>query len=257
MVTFPIKENDDILDKIKYLCENDIVSYFGKGKCDGLDKALYLKSEEYKKDKIEFDNKRKKQIAFVIDLQSRDMNFNSMGFNIFFSSFNVKAAAPYYLRMGDILFPIKKQRNPDYPEFNTLSLNVLKNIRDEKSDLALLAIFKQNSVFSFVNPYNIWDVEYMKKAVVQPVGLYIVNLKTNMILADLRSYMRNTTPAVEKKMIAQFNAKTIAGFLKYHKIPKKVRCNWCYGLGYNRNSDGSTSTCTKCYGKGYVMLNYY
>lgn len=69
--------------------------------------------------------------------------------------------------------------------------------------------------------------------------------------------MRNTTPAVEKKMIAQFNAKTIAGFLKYHKIPKKVRCNWCYGLGYNRNSDGSTSTCTKCYGKGYVMLNYY
>ena len=242
------------LEKISYLCKNDMASYFNRRNKDDLDRALYAKSEEYKKDKIEFDKKRKRQIAFVMSLGSVRIDFTSRGFSCFrqISSNCPEAAAPYYLDVGNILFPIKKMKNVNCPEFNTLSLEALKEMQDEKENIALLMIFKPNNAFSFLRSFF---EKYETEAVVSPIGLYVVNLKTKKIIADLRSYMRNTAPAVEKKMIAQFNAKTFAGFPKYHKVPQKLRCHTCFGLGFYRNSEGNKIPCLNCRGQGYV-LNY-
>ena len=88
-----LKENSRIIDaeyslysknwlKFKALCCDDIFMYSDKKISDELDKALYLKSDEYKKDVERFRRDKEGLFAIVRNLNDQGLSFDASGFTI-------------------------------------------------------------------------------------------------------------------------------------------------------------------------------
>lgn len=69
--------------KFKGLCSNDIFMYSNKGINDELDKALYLKSDEYKTELGKFKQDKERLFAIIRNLNDTGLRFDASGFALF------------------------------------------------------------------------------------------------------------------------------------------------------------------------------
>lgn len=250
------------------LCENDVLAYFGKSKLDDLDKSIYTNSEQYISDLEEF--KRKKSEFFVLTYPLDDKvnwKFFSDGF-----SFHAWSEAtedfgnyrPNYMAFRELIIPIKSNLvtlENYYTHFKLDNVEELLKIRELKSDLELVYIFKVGTtVISYI------DGSYShKKQITYPTGLYLVNRKTGNTLVDLSYCLRKPNLKDEKQKIeaaAKANYKRSqqrsAQSNRSSRNQPMVRrtCPECMGSGVYIWQSGNRQKCWTCDGKGYTESYY-
>lgn len=246
---------------------------------DELDKAIYMQSEEFKSDqklvltaKEETEAAKNKTCAFVWELGGCNTVFTTKGVQIMPPSNwkNVTRLTENHICIKNIAIPVQPsvQISNDSYFFSCSDLMTLKRIKDGLINYAIVILFKP----AFAK--EVYDIDKREGvAFVNPISMYIVDHEGN-VLIDLRNQIRSISSksdyAAEIAYIENINTnanharklkkkqqekdlkeseeklqKDLAK-MKYHKIPKEVRCIFCLGNG-----------CTYCYHRGYVKRYYY
>lgn len=248
------------------LTRNNMFIYKGKSDPDGLDLAIYNKSEEAQEDKRFLSEHKKDKFAFRLPMYY--MEFAADGF-----SFQASSTAPFddkamkdYLKLdvySTILFPIKpicvkKQDKYNWKyTFKCNDINKLQRIKSAKSDVMLLLIFNAGLYHPKNKRYEyVGDDVYITK----PVGIYVVNEKTDEVLLDLSNNIRIPTTAEFQKFDNSARLEYTAKKNKKDDSPSmpmvRRTCTSCGGTGIHVWPSGHRDRCMGCDGKGYT-LSYF
>ena len=248
------------------LTRNNMFIYKGKSDPDGLDLAIYNKSEEAQEDKRFLSEHKKDKFAFRLPMYY--MEFAADGF-----SFQASSTAPFddkamkdYLKLdvySTILFPIKpicvkKQDKYNWKyTFKCNDINKLQRIKSAKSDVMLLLIFNAGLYHPKNKRYEyVGDDVYITK----PVGIYVVNEKTDEVLLDLSNNIRIPTTAEFQKFDNSARLEYTTKKNKKDDSPSmpmvRRTCTSCGGTGIHVWPSGHRDRCMGCDGKGYT-LSYF
>ena len=244
--------------EFRALSANDLFAYFGKKNMDDLDKAVYVKSSQYKADMQSFQQKRNKKFAILTPFVYKDMpKFYADGFAPCFDG-RIRSNFKNFIEINDIIIPIKPTcfRDNRY-FFKCNDTEKLVDLRSRKNDLYFLIIVKPGA--KVVKSYGVfsgkpWDYATLAS----PVSLYLVDCKTKETLLDLTSCLRKVNIATEKQTLEGLAKRDLQKEKKergtYHKTPRIERCPLCYGSGrlsYNGQR------CSLCKGSGTIDKHYY
>lgn len=248
------------------LTRNNMFLYKGKSDPDGLDLAIYNKSEEAQEDKRFLSEHKKDKFAFRLPMYY--MEFAADGF-----SFQASSTAPFddkamkdYLKLdvySTILFPIKPicvKKEDKYNwkyTFKCNDINKLQKIKSAKGDIILLLIFNAGLYHPKNKRYEyVGDDVYITK----PVGMYVVNEKTDEVLLDLSNNIRIPTTAEFQKFDNSARLEYTAKKNKKDDSPSmpmvRRTCTACGGTGIHVWPSGNRDRCMGCDGKGYT-LSYF
>lgn len=249
------------------LAKNDVLLYYGKTNLDKLDQEIYKRSDQYKADLAEFQNKKTKKHAHLRKVDNIYFEADGFVFNVNeYSTMQTIGMVNYYIEDNGLLFPIQPSArylniySERYIKFKTDDIDLLQKIRLNKNDLSILYIVKPSLSVDF--DYIAYYIDNEGKTRHKTVGLtdllsvYLINEKTEETLADLSQIVRKTTYQAEKQRITNavrtYNAKRKANAPKYHSVPKQKACEFCWGTG---GTNGNR--CVFCHGRGYTMEHYY
>lgn len=245
--------------EFRALSANDLFAYFGKKNMDDLDKAVYVKSSQYKEDMQSFQQKRNEKFAIFTPFVYEDMpKFYADGFAPYFQSTWNKSNFKNFIEIYDIIIPIKPTcfRDNRY-FFKCDDTEKLVDLRSRKDDLYFLIIVKPGA--KVVKSYSLYDGKPSDDVTLaSPVSLYVVDCKTKETLLDLTSCLRKVNIATEKQTLEGLAKRDLQQKKKergtYHKTPRIERCPLCYGSGrlsYNGQR------CSLCKGSGTIDKHYY
>ena len=244
--------------EFRALSANDLFAYFGKKNMDDLDKAVYVKSSQYKADMQSFQQKRNKKFAILTPFVYKDMpKFYADGFAPYFQSTWSKSNFKNFIEIYDIIIPIKPTcfRDNRY-FFKCNDTEKLVDLRSRKDDLYFLIIVKPGA--KVVHSYGVFDGKPWYATLASPVSLYLVDCKTKETLLDLTSCLRKVNIATEKQTLEGLAKRDLQKKKReigtYHKTPRIERCPICYGSG-SLSSNGER--CSLCKGSGTIDKHYY
>lgn len=263
-------------ERFEALCKRDFWAYIGKSRLSELDKEIFKKNEEYAQSYEKYKEALNNGVFYTIS-----------GFH--FSDYTPTGARYWKSRTWDnsnpfadpafsimqirynMGIPVTKtcQRSKD-AKFSsdpgilltvpTKDLDFLKNLEtyEKSGEIGILAIFKPGVEIE----YN----EHGSKAyIVEPIGMYLINDKTNTILYDFTQYIDksslNKHITTSKQVVRR--AKSTSHSSTYHSVPIKEHCYECGGDGIveGTNLYGvpglNRTTCRNCKGKGYTLNHYY
>lgn len=274
--------NEQTIREFQALCTNDLFKYYGKENLSGLDKTLYMKSEEYQRDKRAFEEKRKSNFLLSIRLGWEPYGwtgpdtkpyFEGNGFGFYTTISNsrdIPSVKKNHVMFEDNGIPVKNcvVESGGFGQklfFGCNDLEKLQYIRDNYSNIDVVFVFKPS--FSKNLPYELTyhlDKNGTPFFIGSTLGIYVYNVETDELILDLSKYGRNIDSQAEKQKENGFfnsdKAKIMAKVPKKHSTPKRERCSLCFGMGYiDRTTNGvkHRDRCALCYGKGYTMEYYY
>lgn len=270
------------------LCKEDVFAYTGRQGMDELDKAFYMKSEDYQTDLNSLQEDKNRIYAYMYDLANDSYKNNKQ----FWASFDVdgitfdcsnltnNTSLPFaHIGVSELAFPVQPEVTlPGYGtkyKFACSDLDALKKVKDNLGRIAFVILFKPafaKEVSSFLQSKAV--------GVLNPVAIYILDKNSGDVVLNLSEYIRDISSEAgykaEIELIENGNKKAEAiqekwdkeyreaqAKKKYHQVPKEERCWVCGGKGYNTgvNLDGvlgrTQSRCTVCYGRGYTLEHYY
>lgn len=280
--------NEQTIREFQSLCTNDLFKYYGKENLSGLDKTLYMKSEEYQRDKRAFEEKRKSNFLLSIRLGWEPYGWNGPdtkpyfegnGFGFYTTISNsryIPAIKKNHVMFEDNGIPVKNCviESSGFGQklfFGCNDLEKLQYIRDNYSNIDVVFVFKPS--FSKNLPYELTyhlDKNGTPFFIGSTLGIYVYNAETDELILDLSKYGRNIDSQAEKqKENSFFNsdkthimAEIRKNTPKKHSTPKQERCAYCGGQGYVEYFPIGSATlsrrrCSNCYGKGYTLEYYY
>ena len=282
--------NEQTIREFQALCTNDLFKYYGKEDLSGLDKTLYMKSEEYQRDKRAFEKKRKSNFLLSIRLGWEPYGwtgpdtkpyFEGNGFGFYTTISNsrdIPSVKKNHVMFEDNGIPVKNcvVESGGFGQklfFGCNDLEKLQYIRDNYSNIDVVFVFKPS--FSKNLPYELTyhlDKNGTPFFIGSTLGIYVYNVETDELILDLSKYGRNIDSQAEKQKENSFFNSDKTHVLakirnqnnkKYHAVPKKEFCYTCGGKGYvtGSNLDGvrgrTRSRCTSCHGLGYTEEHYY
>lgn len=270
------------------LCKEDVFAYTGRQGMDELDKAFYMKSEDYQTDLNSLQEDKNRIYAYMYDLANDSYKNNKQ----FWASFDVdgitfdcsnltnNTSLPFaHIGVDELAFPVQPEVTlPGYGtkyKFACSDLDALKKVKDNLGRIAFVILFKPafaKEVSSFLQSKAV--------GVLNPVAIYILDKNSGDVVLNLSEHIRDISSEAgykaEIELIENGNKKAEAiqekwdkeyreaqAKKKYHQVPKEERCWVCGGKGYNTgvNLDGvlgrTQSRCTVCYGRGYTLEHYY
>lgn len=280
--------HEQVVKEFQALCANDLFKYYGKEDLSGLDKTLYMKSEDFQRDKRAFEEKKKTKFAICIRLGWEPYGWNGPdtkpyfegnGFGFYTTISNnryLPTIKKNHVMLGENGIPVKNcvLESGGFGQklfFVCNDLEKLQYIRDNYSNIDVVFVFKPSFRKNLPSEltYNI-SKEGVDYFIGSTVGIYVYNAETDELLLDLSKYGRNIDSQVEKQKENGFfnsdKAKIMAEIRKNtpqkHSTPKQERCAYCAGKGYVEyfpvgSATLATRRCTNCYGKGYTMEYYY
>ena len=286
-----IADNDQYVREIRGLSMDAPLYYYWRDKLDGLDKELYLKSDEFKSQLEAFNKNKDHLYAYQIELGKRpyidyppytDPHFeaNGFSFNMIFSySLGFSSISKSHLMFRDqIMIPIQKNCVIKVTEseqtifFGCNDLNKLKYIRDNIDNISLVITFRSGKTMEGLYQSSYSGEEYLC-TFCRPENIYLYETKTGEAILDLTSNLRklNTQAAwqQENQIIKSDQAKNARQRAEYqrkqktkkhHSVPIKERCSLCLGFGYidsTTNGVKHRNRCALCYGLGYTEEHYY
>ena len=242
--------------EFRALSANDLFAYLGKKNMDDLDKAVYVKSSQYKEDMQSFQQKRNEK--FALFTPTSGLKFYADEFSTYFPTAWSKSNFKNFIEINDIIIPIKPTcpRNGQY-FFKCSDTEKLVDIRYRKDDLYFLIIVKPGA--KVVKSYSVftgkpWDYATLAS----PVSLYLVDCNTKETLLDLTNCLRKVNIATEKQTLEGLAKRDLQKEKRergtYHKTPRIERCPTCHGSGrlsYNGKR------CSLCNGSGTIDNHYY
>ena len=242
--------------EFRALSANDLFAYLGKKNMDDLDKAVYVKSSQYKEDMQSFQQKRNEK--FALFTPTSGLKFYADEFSTYFPTAWSKSNFKNFIEINDIIIPIKPTcpRNGQY-FFKCSDTEKLVDIRSRKDDLYFLIIVKPGA--KVVKSYSVftgkpWDYATLAS----PVSLYLVDCNTKETLLDLTNCLRKVNIATEKQTLEGLAKRDLQKEKRergtYHKTPRIERCPTCHGSGrlsYNGKR------CSLCNGSGTIDNHYY
>lgn len=242
--------------EFRALSANDLFAYLGKKNMDDLDKAVYVKSSQYKEDMQSFQQKRNEK--FALFTPTSGLKFYADEFSTYFPTAWSKSNFKNFIEINDIIIPIKPTcpRNGQY-FFKCSDTEKLVDIRSRKDDLYFLIIVKPGA--KVVKSYSVftgkpWDYATLAS----PVSLYLVDCNTKETLLDLTNCLRKVNIATEKQTLEGLAKRDLQKEKRergtYHKTPRIERCSLCKGSGrlsYNGKR------CSLCNGSGTIDNHYY
>ena len=281
---------EQTIREFQALCTNDLFKYYGKENLSGLDKTLYMKSEEYQRDKRAFEEKRKSNFLLSIRLGWEPYGwtgpdtkpyFEGNGFGFYTTISNsrdIPSVKKNHVMFEDNGIPVKNcvVESGGFGQklfFGCNDLEKLQYIRDNYSNIDVVFVFKPS--FSKNLPYELTyhlDKNGTPFFIGSTLGIYVYNVETDELILDLSKYGRNIDSQAEKQKENSFFNSDKTHVLakiqnqnnkKYHAVPKKEFCYTCGGKGYvtGSNLDGvrgrTRSRCTSCHGLGYTEEHYY
>ena len=286
-----IADNDQYVREIRGLSMDAPLYYYWRDKLDGLDKELYLKSDEFKSQLEAFNKNKDHLYAYQIELGKRpyidyppytDPHFeaNGFSFNMIFSySLGFSSISKSHLMFRDqIMIPIQKNCVIKVTEseqtifFGCNDLNKLKYIRDNIDNISLVITFRSGKTMEGLYQSSYSGEEYLC-TFCRPENIYLYDTKTGEAVLDLTSNLRklNTQAAwqQENQIIKSDQAKNARQRAEYqrkqkakkhHSVPIKERCSLCMCFGYidsTTNGVKHRNRCALCYGLGYTEEHYY
>ena len=194
--------------KFKGLCSNDIFMYSGKGINDELDKALYLKSDEYKTELEKFKKDKEGLFAIVRNINDTELRFDASGFALFgnhtwdyiegfigtkiFYGTGADFYEWFYWPEKDILQATENNGlGTKHPYFNSNDINALADLkkcvnRGRMGDGTYLVILcKPGESRQKTLLLSVKQVVY----VANPISLYIVDGATGRVVLDLSHHL--------------------------------------------------------------------
>ncbi|GEM_PF-3674607 len=245
------------VSEFRALSANDIFAYHGKKNMDDLDKAVCVKSGQYKSDMLSFQQKRNEKFAIFTPFVYKDMpKFYGDGFAPCFDG-KIRSNFKNFIEIYDIIIPIKPTCFKDNRYFFKCNdTEKLLDLRSRKDDLYFLIIVKPGA--KVVKSYSVYDSKPSTYATLaSPVSLYVVDGNTKETLLDLTSCLRKVNIATEKQTLESLAKKELQKGKRergtYHKTPRIERCPTCHGSG--RLSNGKR--CSLCNGSGTIDNHYY
>lgn len=261
-------ERYELLRKIRALTKNDVPSYFDKSNLDGLDKEIYMRSEQYKVDLAEFQKKKTEKYAFLGRVDH--ILFEADGLMIKTGEYiqvNDIGLIKYYLYYSNVLFPIQpsarylNEYSNKYIKFKTDDIDLLQKIKLNQKNLNILYIFKPSlsveyDYIDYIYSNKKVKMEHESACLTDLLNIYLFNEETGEVLADLSQIVRKTTYQAEKQRIENavktYNAKRKANAPKYHRTPRIKACSFC-----SRTGMLGGFSCGMCDGLGYTKEHYY
>ena len=270
------------------LCKEDVLAYTGRNNMDGLDKSLYLKSEDYQTDLNSLQEDRNSVFAYMHNLRDYGERYNpNKEFGVEFEAdamtfncLNIKNETNLefaHIGIGQIAFPIqpvvtKAEWASGYYYFPCSDIYALKKVKDNLGHIAFVILFKP-AFAKEISSANIF-LRTTEVGVVNPIAMYIVDKQSGEVLLNLSEYIRDisseTGYKAEMALIENINKKEKALQDKwdreyreaeakktYHKVPKEERCWVCGGSGTITSDGVPIKRCTNCYGRGYTLEHYY
>ena len=194
--------------KFKGLCSNDIFMYSGKGINDELDKALYLKSDEYKTELEKFKKDKEGLFAIVRNINDTELRFDASGFALFgnhtwdyfegfigtkiFYGTGADFYEWFYWPEKDILQATENNGlGTKHPYFNSNDINALADLkkcvnRGRMGDGTYLVILcKPGESRQKTLLLSVKQVVY----VANPISLYIVDGASGRVVLDLSHHL--------------------------------------------------------------------
>lgn len=282
--------NEQTIREFQALCTNDLFKYYGKEDLSGLDKTLYMKSEEYQRDKRAFEEKRKSNFLLSIRLGWEPYGwtgpdtkpyFEGNGFGFYTTISNsrdIPSVKKNHVMFEDNGIPVKNcvVESGGFGQklfFACNDLEILQYIRNNYEKIDVVFVFKPSFsknlpsalTYQISNTGNDFFIG-------STLGIYVYNVETDELILDLSKYGRNIDSQAEKQKENSFFNSDKTHILakirnqnnkKYHAVPKKEFCYTCGGKGYvtGSNLDGvrgrTRSRCTSCHGLGYTEEHYY
>jgi len=258
------------------LCKQDFWSYVGKGDMSELDKSIYKKTSEYEKKFKDYSDALNGLFFEIIPCYVSD--FTEKGANVYKTNRDdiLKALPLIPISIGNVGYMdcalpvkssclIKPKSDNEYGKIKlpiiSTDIDYLKYLQEANNDeeLSLLCIFKPGvQVNSYFDTFN-----YVPTS----VSLYLINNKTNTILADLSKYLDTDNPSKYKNIFKQRDV-SVKGEKK-KKADAEVReykrkyganaapCGTCAGTGQRTYTNSTTGrqykkTCNVCGGTGRV-----
>lgn len=246
----------DILEKISV----GILHYTDTNISDKLDEELYLKSAKYQADKEVYDSLRT-TLCFYTVVTPTDFVFSTEGFKIELKYLN------YNSKMGIVKIedapwmPYKGKLDGHRLNISTSDLEVLKLLKDSQKSLKLLVTFKAGEY----NRYLDWNNHYYTGLVGKPIGLYLYDSVSGIILYDM-SYLwgiysseeiqakSKVADRQEKAEREREDARREAEWRRKYG-PNAEPCMQCYGTGIYTRRVGNNyhrQFCPYCNGTGVV-----
>ena len=284
--TYPKTINYPV-DKILSLCKEDVLAYTERWNMDNLDKAFYMKSDDYKVDLGSLKEEKSKLYAYIYDLKNDSYSNNKQFWvdfdvdGITFRCYNIKNETNLvgYAHIGiyQIAFPVQPDvTNNGYNYFFSCDdLSTLKKVKDNLGHITFVILFRPAFAKEVQDNFGSYTKEV---AFVNPVAMYILDKNSGEVVMDLSQYIREIASEqgykseialienVNKKKKEQYanwerDYKERQAKKKYHSTPKQERCFICGGSGEVTINgfvgEGPTRRCTNCYGKGYTLEHYY
>lgn len=288
--TYPKPMNYSI-DRIYSLCKEDVIAYTERWNMDKLDKALYMKSDEYKVDLGSLKDEKSQIFAYMFDLGNDSYKNNKQFWadfdvdGITFKCYNIKNETLLknaHIGIYQLAIPVQPgvtDNGYDY-FFRNDDLATLKKVKDNLVHTTFVVLFKP-AFSKDVNSAGLLGVSKREIAFVNPVAIYILDKRSGEAIMNLSEHIREIASEQgyksEMTLIENTNKKEKDAYAKwvkdykdreakkkYHSVPKEERCWACWGSGKVRGvSDigavgaGPWQRCTICYGRGYTLEHYY
>ncbi len=275
--------HDQVIRQFQALCSNNLLKYYGKDNLSGLDKALYMKSEEYPRDKRVFEEMRNSRFAICIRLGWEPYGwtgpdtkpyFEGNGFGFYTTISNsrfIPSVKKSHVIFGENGIPVRNcvLESSGFGQklfFGCNDLEKLQYIRDNYSDIDVVFVFKPSIRKNLPSELIESGIDYF---IGSTIGIYVYNVETDELILDLSRYGRNIDSQVEKQKEDRFFNEDKARVMaekskqknkKYHSTLKKERCPLCWGTGtITQTTNGVThrERCYFCYGKGYTEEHNY
>lgn len=255
------RSNYDVSDGARQFdkLSRGILYYAGKQNGDELDKELYLKSPQYRRDLETYDSLRSVQ-KFYSTQYLKTITFSTSGivleiddryawYNDKLRILSIGEKGPFFPFKGSCSHPYEIEIDVHISNYEALKL-----LKERQENLKLLVTYKAGE----------WS-DYVDKAIANPTGLYLYDKSNGAILYDMSSLLGNySSRDIKSKTNSARQADAEAErrdeaerARRYHQQAIRQKCNWCLGRGYTDGWMGKRIECTQCHGRGYVYTHYY
>lgn len=269
--------------KLFSICKEDVLEYTGRKNEDALEKKIYMQSEQYKTDLNSLLSEKDQIFALVCQFNEYDtpIEFTDKGFQLHSRRWrNQTYIYKNHIGVDNILFPVQPSvtsiTTDGYHQttyfFSCSDLMLLKKIKDRIDRSALVIIFKPGFAEN-VKVATPGGLKTSEVGVVNPISMYIADWNGDNITTDLSYLLRDVSSKsgyeaemsfftklnkdveqYQKQWEREYNERLAK--IKYHQIPREVRCWACAGSGKYLINDIPTR-CKYCYGRGYILEHYY
>lgn len=257
-------------DKFRALCEKDFWAYIDKPNLSELDKEIFKKSPEYQTLYSNYQSALNGlfyeiQPYYIAEFTTKQAKFETQSVLCSLPIFTIEDARGDNILCG---FPIKqnylkkKQLDPDWFVdcinfiVPSTDLDYLKYLQDADKDKELSILFVMKPGTSMTYSKHGYEIN-----LAVPVAIYLLNNKTQTIIADFSNYIDKTDFNKYRPIFARIIKQEIAedkrNELPYHQQAIRKACPLCSGRGYLSGYMSQDVPCTQCHGKGYVYTHYY